>query len=95
MCGVVGVSSLQKIQSVYLFIKCMVIRSARYRPPLRVFTSCLCRRHIFQFFFHCSGYESLYEHVPPEALPREYGGKLESIAELTGECNGMQANSNW
>jgi hypothetical protein len=50
---------------------------------------------MFQFFFHCSGYESLYEHVPPEALPREYGGKLESVAELTGECNGIQADSNW
>ena len=80
--------------TVYWFIKCMVIRSARSRPPLRVFTSCVCRRHtMFQFFFHCSGYEALYEHVPPEALPREYGGKLESVAELTGECNGIQANS--
>jgi hypothetical protein len=48
---------------------------------------------MLQFFFHCSGYEALYEHVPREALPREYGGKLASVEELTGECNGIQANS--
>jgi hypothetical protein len=40
---------------------------------------------VLQFFFHSSGYDSLYEHVPPEALPRDYGGKLGSIEDLTGE----------
>lgn len=49
------------------------------------------RSVFFQFFFHCSGYESLYEHVPREALPREYGGTLGSVEELTGECKGMQS----
>jgi hypothetical protein len=48
---------------------------------------------MFQFYFHLSGYESLYEHVPPEALPREYGGKLGSVAELTGECKGIRTDS--
>lgn len=40
---------------------------------------------VLQIFFHCSGYEALYEHVPREALPREYGGKLGSTQDLAGE----------
>jgi hypothetical protein len=48
---------------------------------------------VLQFFVHCSGYESLYEHVPREALPKEYGGKLDSIQDLTGESGHSEPQS--
>lgn len=46
---------------------------------------------VLQIFFHCSGYESLYEYVPRDALPREYGGKLDSMQDLTGESGQVRS----
>jgi hypothetical protein len=45
---------------------------------------------VFQVFFHGSGFESLYEHVPRDALPREYGGQLDSVQQLTGELASLE-----
>jgi hypothetical protein len=42
---------------------------------------------VLQVFFHCDGYESLYKHVPRDVLPREYGGELDSVEDLTGELS--------
>lgn len=32
--------------------------------------------------FHTNGIESLYEHVPRDMLPTEYGGKAESLSVI-------------
>ncbi|XP_023706066.1 alpha-tocopherol transfer protein isoform X3 [Cryptotermes secundus] len=54
---------------------------------MNLFRPFLKEKFFSKVFFHCSGYESLYEHVPRDALPREYGGKLDSIQELTERWN--------
>lgn len=54
---------------------------------LNLFRPFLKEKLMQKFFLHCSGYESLYEHVPREALPREYGGMLDCVAELTERWN--------
>lgn len=35
--------------------------------------------------FHTSGYESLYEHVPKNLLPIEYGGNAGNIDDIYDE----------
>ena len=32
--------------------------------------------------FHTDGLESLYDHVPRDMLPSEYGGKAGSLSEI-------------
>ncbi|XP_021921168.1 alpha-tocopherol transfer protein-like [Zootermopsis nevadensis] len=54
---------------------------------MSLFRPFLKEKFLNKIFFHCSGYEALYEHVPREALPREYGGKLDSTQDLADRWN--------
>ncbi|XP_069687985.1 alpha-tocopherol transfer protein-like [Periplaneta americana] len=54
---------------------------------MNLFRPFLKEKLIGKFFFHCAGYESLYEHVPKDVLPMEYGGHLSSIHDLTESWN--------
>lgn len=40
---------------------------------------------IFQIHFHTDGLEGLYDQVPRDMLPADYGGKARSLADITTE----------
>ena len=54
---------------------------------MKMFKPFLKEKLINKFHFHCSGFESLHQHVPQEVLPQDYGGLLESTRELTDRWN--------
>lgn len=35
--------------------------------------------------FHTAGYESLYDHIPREILPKEYGGNAGQVDDIFNE----------
>jgi Na+-transporting methylmalonyl-CoA/oxaloacetate decarboxylase gamma subunit len=39
---------------------------------------------VFQIHFHKGNNESIYEYLPKECLPRDFGGELPTVAELDG-----------
>ncbi|XP_059224120.1 alpha-tocopherol transfer protein-like isoform X2 [Stomoxys calcitrans] len=42
------------------------------------------REEVFNMIhFHIQGFETLYEHVPRNMLPMDYGGKAKSLADIT------------
>ncbi|KAJ9589250.1 hypothetical protein L9F63_017549 [Diploptera punctata] len=54
---------------------------------MKMFRPFLKEKLFNKFHFHCSGFESLHQQVPPEVLPQEYGGLLESTRVLTDRWN--------
>jgi hypothetical protein len=39
---------------------------------------------VFQIHFHKGNNETIYQYLPKECLPRDYGGELPTVTELQG-----------
>lgn len=61
----------------------MISGSKVFEAMLTVFKQGLSAKLKERIVVH-QGYESLYEHVPKECLPKDFGGEQRSIAELHG-----------
>ena len=49
-----------------------------------------------KIFIHYSGYESVFNHIPRDIFPEEYGGKTQSIPQLIQYwSNKLIGNRNW
>jgi hypothetical protein len=49
---------------------------------------------MFQIHFHKGNNESIYEYLPKNCLPQDFGGELPTVAELDGMCSSAITSPN-
>jgi hypothetical protein len=49
---------------------------------------------MLQIHFHKRNDESIYEYLPKNCLPQDFGGELSTVTELNGMCSNAITNSN-